>query len=130
MLVNDRIEGTPHPWGNGRVHEAQHDDSRDRCEACANSQHERQADAQQAKHEQPIHGRHGEGLEEGRQGLSGRGARQVALCGRSAVNPRARGPRRIVQAEHLVQERPQEDEADRDSQQSQDEARGLGGDDG
>ena len=93
-------------------------------------QQECQADTQQAEHEQPIHGGHGQRLEEGGQGLAGRRARQVALRWRAAVDPRARRARRVVQAERLIQERPQENEADRDAQQGQDEARRLGGDDG
>ncbi len=105
-------------------------DARDRREARADTEDEGHPDAKQAHHEQPIHRGHGERLEEGGQRLTGRRARQVALRGRATVDPRTRRARRIVQTERLVQERPQENEADRDTQQGQDEARRLGGDDG
>ena len=130
VLIDDRVERAPHPRRDGRIHEAQHDDARDGREARANAEQERQADTQESQHEQPIHRGDGEGLEEGGQRLAGRRARQVALRGRAAVDPRARRARRIVQAKRLIHERPQENEADRDAQQGQDEARGLGGDDG
>ena len=122
MLVDDRVEGTPHPRRDGRVHEAQHDDARERCEARPDTEHHRQTNAEQAQHEHPVGHRYGEGLEEGGQGLAGGGTRQVALRGRSAVDPRARRTRGIVQAEGLVQEGPQEHEADREAQQAKDEA--------
>ena len=130
MLVHHRVERPPHPRSHGRVHEAQHDDARDRREARADTEDEGHPDAEQAHHEQPIHRGHGERLEEGGQRLTGRRARQVALRGRAAVDPRARGAGRVVQAERLIQERPEEHETHRETQQTQDNTRGLGSDGG
>src|SRR6476661_3192928 len=98
----------------GEVHQREEDRSAPGRDLEAGAGEERHADAEQAGHEQPVGPVAGDVLEEAGEGPFG--ALHEALCRLAAVDPGPCRRRHVAEAEDLVDERPEEGEAQHDPQ--------------
>src|SRR6476469_293985 len=98
----------------GEVHQREKEAGGPGCELEAGAGEEGDADAEEAGHEQPVGPRAGDVLEEaGERTLS---TLHEALGGRAAVDPGLGRRGHVAEAEHLVEEGPEEGEAEHDAQ--------------
>src|SRR6476660_167319 len=98
----------------GEVHQREKEAGGPGCELEAGAGEEGDADAEEAGHEQPVGPRAGDVLEEaGERTLS---TLHEALGGRAAVDPSLGRRGHVAEAEHLVEEGPEEGEAEHDAQ--------------
>ena len=121
VLVHERVVGRRE---DGAPHHHQEQCAGIRRDAHGDAEHQGDADACEAEHEQPVSpSRTGDGVVGALEGSS-RAEAEEPEGGAAAVDPGVLRLRCVAESEHLVEERPQEDPAERDPGEAAEEVGG------